>query len=399
MPRYIPSPSPSEIVLLGQLLNAADAKCEDSFIAAREKLKCYNHLVSTGNSELPEIVRKVFAEAVFFSTLYHHTGPGEIKGAESVLTKYLPFLPPYKFYDAQCVAQSFGLDESFSVELIQKKTSIVAKLERHRQVIECFTQERSGQELYRLLLSQSEEVETVITDYQIFFLTKHETGRLGGNSFATFPIFGPCKELDQKIANDIATRLSISPLTVQDIVVRSVAIIPKENADTFLCHDTWGHFFQLFLTSFDRDYKLLAQSPDTLDAHTRLQLAFTHIAGELIADLVEYRYYVQMRQELPTTSMFSNETTKLDLSLQDAKYLYTLLMGNLNDARYMVIISNLVKIHNAIADLEKRGYLDTLGVLLLALFIGCWCSCSEAEGFWSLDEIIAEYFIPCLKLL
>jgi hypothetical protein len=143
----------------------------------------------------------------------------------------------------------------------------------------------------------------------------------------------------------------------------------------------------------------LAQSPDTLDAHTRLQLAFTHIAGELIADLVEYRYYVQTGRELPTTSMLTNETTKLDLSLQDAKYLYSLLMGNLDDTCYIVIISNLVKIHNAIADLEEKGYLDTLGVLLLALFIGCWCSCSDAEGFWALDEMIAEYFISCLKLL
>ncbi|MEM7794301.1 MAG: hypothetical protein AAF579_07585, partial [Cyanobacteria bacterium P01_C01_bin.118] len=186
------------------------------------------------------------------------------------------------------------------------------------------------------------------------------------DQFRRFPTFGPCKPsyIDTTWATPIAQQLQEPIDSIVDALSSSVSILPTAKAEAFLIHDIWGHYWQLMMTQFEADYAILghcdeplragetsytdhgpvvcrelfsAKADDvTLDeekAHAffhgevrqRLGLVFTHLIGEMMADVAEFKFvwcHPQSASELPSSSVFKAKPVKLDLSLLDLDFLF-----------------------------------------------------------------------------
>ncbi|NEQ53804.1 MAG: hypothetical protein F6K11_27345 [Leptolyngbya sp. SIO3F4] len=184
------------------------------------------------------------------------------------------------------------------------------------------------------------------------------------DQFRRFPTFGPCKPsyIDTTWASSIAQNTTID--SIIDALSSSVSILPTARAEAFLIHDIWGHYWQLMMTQFEADYAILGHCDEplragetayteqgpitcrelfssagdqvTLDeskAHAffhgevrqRLGLVFTHLVGEMMADVAEFKFvwcHPQDASELPSSSVFKAKPVKLDLSLLDLDFLF-----------------------------------------------------------------------------
>lgn len=191
--------------------------------------------------------------------------------------------------------------------------------------------------------------------------------------FGRFPTFGPCqpKFIDTAWVNSIAQQLDTSANTVIQALSSSVGILPTDKAETFLIHDIWGHYWQLMMTQFQADYAILARCDAPLQAgetaytdegpvtcrelfhlaaeevtldenkahaffhgevRQRLGLVFTHLMGEMMADVAEFKFVwcnPQSVNELPSSSVFKTEPVKLDLSLIDLDFLFVRVINSL----------------------------------------------------------------------
>ncbi|MBT9317442.1 hypothetical protein, partial [Leptothoe spongobia] len=186
------------------------------------------------------------------------------------------------------------------------------------------------------------------------------------DQFRRFPTFGPCKPryIDAAWATSIAQQLQVPVDSILAALSSSVSILPTDKAETFLIHDIWGHYWQLMMTQFEADYAILGHCDEplragetaytdqgpvtcrelfssiadevTLDedkAHAffhgevrqRLGLVFTHLIGEMMADVAEFKFvwcHPQAANELPSSSVFKTKPVKLDLSLIDLDFLF-----------------------------------------------------------------------------
>lgn len=191
-------------------------------------------------------------------------------------------------------------------------------------------------------------------------------GQFHFDSFRRFPTFGACRpaEINSEWCDRLAQDLQMDSATVRRILSRAVGIVPTAKAESFLLHDIWGHNWQLMLTPFESDYESLADCDDPLragetaytvdgpltcgelftlhdsqvlvdeqkarlffrgEARQRLGLLFTHLIGELVADVAEFKFvwdYPQSAHELISSSLFKDEPTKLDLGLADVDFLF-----------------------------------------------------------------------------
>lgn len=184
--------------------------------------------------------------------------------------------------------------------------------------------------------------------------------------FYRFPIFGPCQmnQLDPEWCRTLSQQTGISPDRIRNSLTCSVSIIPTEKAEAFLIHDIWGHCWQWILTQFESDYSILATCDQSLRAaetaytpqgplscreifsrsgdqvqldperarlffrgevEQRLGFLCTHLLGEMVADMAEFKFIADHPQsvaDLPSSSLFKTQPTKLDLSLMDLDYLF-----------------------------------------------------------------------------
>ncbi|MEO1400848.1 MAG: hypothetical protein AAFV72_06280 [Cyanobacteria bacterium J06635_1] len=184
--------------------------------------------------------------------------------------------------------------------------------------------------------------------------------------FRRFPTFGPCDP--SQVSSDwlakIATALAVSTPDLCQWLPATVTILPLQSAEQFLLHDIWGHYWQLVLTQFEGDYIQLAQCDQPLRAHEtaytpdgplacrslfrcqgetvtldknlarkffhgevrqRLGLLFTHLLGEMTADVAEYKFAwsnPENAHQLPSSSVFTDSPTNLDLTLGDLDFLF-----------------------------------------------------------------------------
>ena len=199
--------------------------------------------------------------------------------------------------------------------------------------------------------------------------------------FQRFPVFGPC--LPQRLNHDWCSQLARSTdLSTTDIIqslIRAVGIVPTQKAEAFLVHDIWGHHWQLMLTQFESDYAILTTCGEGLRAaetaytdegpltcrelfelekngvrvdeakaklffhgevRQRLGLLFTHLIGEMIADVAEFKFvwdYPQSANQLLSSSLFKAEPTKLDLSLADVDFLFLRVLQPLLEVHLSVL--------------------------------------------------------------
>lgn len=191
-------------------------------------------------------------------------------------------------------------------------------------------------------------------------------GQFHFDSFRRFPTFGACRPaaIEGQWCDRLAQQMGVASTAVRRMLSRSVGIIPTAKAEAFLLHDIWGHNWQLMLTPFESDYEILADCDEPLragetaytaegpltcgelftlqgsqvklderkarlffrgEARQRLGLLFTHLIGELVADVAEFKFvwdYPQSAHELLSSSLFKHEPTKLDLGLADVDFLF-----------------------------------------------------------------------------
>ena len=208
-------------------------------------------------------------------------------------------------------------------------------------------------------------------------LQRHDLGQ-----FEQFPIFGPCrpKHIDRQWCEAIAEKTGIAAFEVRQALRRSTSVLPTERAETFLLHDIWGHYWQWILTQFQSDYHILAACEEALrgaetaytpqgplscwdlfqvspdgsqveldtertqlffhgEVRQRLGLMFTHILGETIADMAEFKFIEdnpESSERLPSSSIFKDFPTKLDLGLGDIDFLFLRVLQPLLDVRVSI---------------------------------------------------------------
>ncbi len=191
-------------------------------------------------------------------------------------------------------------------------------------------------------------------------------GEFSFEQFERFPIFGACnpERIDAQWCDRLAEQLQLPASDIRRTLSRSVSIIPTQKAEAFLIHDIWGHYWQAVLTEFEQDYRILADCDRPLRAgetaytpygpltcrdlfnvaesnvfldeersrlffhgevQQRLGLLFTHLLGEMVADMAEFKFvwdHPDLMDQLPSSSLFKNYPAKLDLSLGDIDFLF-----------------------------------------------------------------------------
>ncbi len=206
-------------------------------------------------------------------------------------------------------------------------------------------------------------------------------GQFSFERFQRFPIFGPCtaSTMDRVWCDRIAQKVGLPTSTVIQSLIRAVSIIPTQKAEAFLVHDIWGHHWQLVLTQFESDYDILKHCDEPLRAgetaytadgplscrelfelrenqvilsdqkariffraevEQRLGLMFTHLLGEMLADVAEFKFiwdYPDCSEQLPSSSLFKTNPTKLDLSLADLDFLFLRVLRSLLEYRLSVL--------------------------------------------------------------
>ncbi|MEO0986293.1 MAG: hypothetical protein AAFY20_12170 [Cyanobacteria bacterium J06639_14] len=346
---------------------------------------------------------------------------------------------------------------------------------------------------------------------------KHLHQQLAGFSFQKFkrfPTFGPCNPagIDSAWLEQVCDRLNASPaqtcpVTPDAVIQRlsqSIGVLPQKDAEMFLIHDIWGHYWQLLFSQFEGDYATLADCGEPLRAQEtaytpkgpltcrelfhfdgadvflnperakqffhgevrqRLGLLFTHLLGELVADIAEFKFTwtnPNAAHELPSSSAFTDYPTNLDLTLADLDFLFLRVLQPLLELHSSPVKDSLlesellaalptqqlsseqvmrlqVKLKRAIAQLHEiflteysATYLPTLATEeslfadiainllhlqnvintlytdpqftqnaivpfqdLLIVFISRYCSGDSYADFWQIDNVLADYFIPC----
>lgn len=324
--------------------------------------------------------------------------------------------------------------------------------------------------------------------------------------FRRFPTFGPClpEEIDADWVQQLSDRTGLSPATLRQRLSQSVGVLPQQKAEMFLIHDIWGHYWQLWFSQFEGDYASLATCDQPLRAgetaytptgpltcrelftwdgdrvqvdgaaaqtffhgevQQRLGLLFTHLLGELTADMAEFKFtwtHPQAAHELPSSSAFTDYPANLDLSLADLDSLFLQVLRPLltvdlcplqptplemdllaefqaaslapelrlqletslkqaiaqlhqifygeysraylptvaaEDSLFADIVVNLLHLQNVINTLYPDPTLAGPGNLpfqdVMGVFISTYCSGDSYGEFWQVDNVLADYFVPC----
>ncbi|MEM7773706.1 MAG: hypothetical protein AAF327_24780, partial [Cyanobacteria bacterium P01_A01_bin.37] len=216
-------------------------------------------------------------------------------------------------------------------------------------------------------LSNKELWETLTFDEQHRLTSFFQSlSQFSFESFRRFPTFGACQP--GHISGDWCDRLAtVTGMTTSDIrtrISRTTGVMPTAKAEAFLLHDIWGHNWQFMLTSFISDYDILSHCDEPLRAREtaytsdgpltcgdlfalqgdevvldeeratlffhgevqqRLGLLFTHLIGELVADVAEFKFiwdYPHAANQLLSSSVFKDKPAKLDLGLGDVDFLF-----------------------------------------------------------------------------
>ena len=307
--------------------------------------------------------------------------------------------------------------------------------------------------------------------------------------FDRFPSFGYVEtaDIDSQLLQRLVDSTGYSKSAIVKAIATSVTVVATERAESFLLHDIWGHYWQSILTQFRDNYTYLSQTNHNLNLYSSVertkatvslqQLFFyqdgvfkinkllaknfcqglfkkricslsTHLIGEMLADINEYKWRSQNyndRDLLLSTSCLKDFPTKLDLTIQDLDFLYSSLLKTLNQLplsiqtelinkfqikeedglsslqkainninevwiseffnqyfkSYIKLISNLLKLQNLLNKLYTRPHNNTLIPFrdLLILFVGNFYSRDFEQDITALNLALANYFTPCWQLL
>ena len=182
--------------------------------------------------------------------------------------------------------------------------------------------------------------------------------------FAHFPVFGTfnAENLDLNFREQIAQDTKLSVQLITTTLTRMVGVLPLEELDKYLIHDTWGHQWQESLLDFEELYTelslfnrplCLTESASALgeesefgdaflktasgkiyldsekltefidaELYERSIISFTPILAEMLADVVEYKFlklHPEKAHLMPSSSLLKEYPSKLDLTLEDLR--------------------------------------------------------------------------------
>ncbi|MEM8721634.1 MAG: hypothetical protein AAGE84_20455 [Cyanobacteria bacterium P01_G01_bin.39] len=313
--------------------------------------------------------------------------------------------------------------------------------------------------------------------------------------FANFPSFGyvESETINPELIQNIIATTGYSKSEILKAIACSTSIVPTSKAESFLLHDIWGHYWQSFLTSFKKDHIYLAQVDQDLNSNSDAKTAqgiiklyelfkvreglvqvdynlakqffhslakrhicslSTHLVGEMLADMNEYKWLSQnqQRRDLLPSSSYMNYPTKLDLTLKDFIFLFsatvkrltyldqpsietdlinkfdikeriTILslqqaLNKLNDIfineyireyqlsnnigqQFSELSLNLVRLINILNQLYVKSMSNPLIPWqdLILLFVGNYHSSSNKQNIKQLNLDLAYYFYPCWSIL
>ena len=180
--------------------------------------------------------------------------------------------------------------------------------------------------------------------------------------FAHFPVFGTfdAEDLDLTFRQEISTDTELPLELITSTLTRMIGVLPLEELDKYLIHDTWGHQWQESLLDFEEPYTALTMFKRPLsltetasvlgeqtsfadtfvkteagtialdsvklqqfidaELYERAIIAFTPILAEMLADVVEYKFlelHPEQAHLLPSSSLLKAYPSKLDLTLVD----------------------------------------------------------------------------------
>jgi hypothetical protein len=193
------------------------------------------------------------------------------------------------------------------------------------------------------------------------------TQRFSQRRFANFPAFGSLTAADVPIdlAARLAARTGLSSDDIAGELGRLVTVLPLAEIDKYVVHDVWGHGWQASMLEFERMYAELAEYADPLrldesaptpdrrrqtfggcfaghgatfaldesrfrafvagELAERLTTAMSAVLAEMLADVAEYKVLALApgrTDALPSSSLFRNFPTLLDLTLQDLPFYF-----------------------------------------------------------------------------
>ena len=307
--------------------------------------------------------------------------------------------------------------------------------------------------------------------------------------FAHFPSFGyvEVSNIDSQLLQRLANTTGYSKGEITKAISSSVTVLATERVESFLLHDICGHYWQSILTQFGNEYTFLSQIErhlnlnlsvkTTIGTITLQQLFYyqngvinineslaksffhclieksifslsTHLVGEILADINEYKWLSQNRGSqdlLLSTSCFKDFPTKLDLTIKDLQFLYTPLLETLiklpssiqkelikkfnienwnalfdlqqaiakinriflteyinrYQQEYTNLSLNLLKLQNLLNKLYTKPQNNTSIPFqdLIILFVSNCYSSDFEQNLSSLNLALANYFLPCWQLL
>lgn len=352
---------------------------------------------------IPLSVRYAFAKATLLLTRYHQLGGMNWQGSlpSPTLSQYRPdpIPSPWSASDVLTkLGQIFALSVADQAELSETLAEVDRQILQQKRLIQTIITdvEPHSDHLFQKLFAvpiPAAAIAPIHTEMQLYFCIDYEDGELRDRTlwnslseddrsqistflhslkqfsfeqFRRFPTFGPCnpEKIDQAWCDRLAQKSRLTTAEVLRSLSRSIGILPTQKAEAFLVHDIWGHHWQLMLTQFESDYRILTTCNETLRAaetayttqgpltcrelferqgdrvtidparatlffhgevRQRLGLLFTHLLGEMIADVAEFKFVwdnPHSADQLLSSSIFKAAPTKLDLTLVDVDFLF-----------------------------------------------------------------------------
>ena len=247
--------------------------------------------------------------------------------------------------------------------------------------------------------------------------------------FRHFPTFSFCDpaNIDADWSVRLAQANGLSQPQILQTLSQSVSILATKDAEKYLLHDIWGHNWQSMLTQFRGDYQILASCGDPLrpaetaytdygpltcreifqregeqvsvdleraqlffqgEVRQRLGLMFTHLVGELVADVAEFKFvwdHPELSEQLPSSSSLKANPTKLDFAFADLDFLFSRVLQPLLDVKLSIFEESVLEEEllaewgrsgESIQSLEARVSLkQAIAQLYQVFFKEYWLTC------------------------
>ncbi|AVH71273.1 hypothetical protein [Nostoc sp. 'Lobaria pulmonaria (5183) cyanobiont'] len=244
--------------------------------------------------------------------------------------------------------------------------------------------------------------------------------------FPSFSFSDPAS-IDAAWSARLAQASDLSQSQILQTLSHSVSILPTKDAEKYLLHDIWGHNWQSMLTQFRGDYQILASCSDPLrpaetaytgygpltcreifqrqgeqvsvdaerarlffqgEVRQRLGLMFTHLIGEMVADVAEFKFIwdrPELSEQLPCSSSLKENPTKLDFAFADLDFLFLRVLQPLLDIKLSILEESVLeqellaewgRLGESIQSLEARVSLkQAIAQLYQIFFEEYWLTC------------------------